>query len=735
MHTPPDSRRGAPVDHPWAAPLASAMLVCLLFYPIVHHSYVYDGVLIVGGDDRLDEPMFGLRVWGAQWWPQGTWVPISRPFTQFTFWVQAQLHGRDFSAPQFNPFHAVDLALFALLSGLVAHLTRRFMVLASPSPASGGVTAAPWLVGLAFAAHPLHTEVVASVVGRADVLAMLFTVAGLIGYLSWRDGMTWKRASALGALILLGGLCKENGYLLAPMLAGVEIGLRRSENRPLFSGNVPWRLIVTILVVVVIAVAQRQVMTLSHDRGGGVPEMDNPLVLAKGPAEQVLTRVQLVGKAAQLSAWPIRADPDGELPLLPAGSPDYSPRMLMPTDSPTEPHVLGGLAVILGWLALGVLSWWRRRAVVAVLLCWPLAWFIPSNVVVMIGTIFGERLLLPITLFVPLAMVMLVPWRSLGKSGGRAVVAVACVWVMLLSAATFLYVPVFRNNDTLQAYTVSRHPRSGRFQAFFAMTVVGHARVAEGEMKVKLLDAAEQVANKAIGLWPRNSAPYAVLGAVEVERGNKDRAREYLEYASRGTMRPDFAEFYLRVLGDMDDQQAMLARIEQLRAKLEENPGDDRLLRELAITQRRAKEWDDAEQTFAKLLPDAAAIAQADDIELLDEYLAVLIGSGQTDTAVTVYRRLIELEPNQWSHYADAAMVALSGGDAQRYHAEVERWIKMAMALSPGSPEPWAAWCELRFQLGDRPGAVAAIQEALRRSGPDDFKRPHYLQTLEELNR
>jgi len=51
----------------------------------------------------------------------------------------------------------------------------------------GGSSTVPMVAGLLFASHPIHTEAVAGVVGRADILACLFFLLAFLSYISYCD--------------------------------------------------------------------------------------------------------------------------------------------------------------------------------------------------------------------------------------------------------------------------------------------------------------------------------------------------------------------------------------------------------------------------------------------------------------------------------------------------------------------------------------------------------------------
>src|SRR5438067_10934194 len=89
-------------------------------------------------------------------------VPIYRPVTTLGFALDHAAHG-------VRPlgYHLVNVLLHAAVSVLVAAVVRH----------ATGDAAIAFVTALLFAAHPVHTEAVTSVVGRAELLAGLFALA------------------------------------------------------------------------------------------------------------------------------------------------------------------------------------------------------------------------------------------------------------------------------------------------------------------------------------------------------------------------------------------------------------------------------------------------------------------------------------------------------------------------------------------------------------------------------
>src|SRR5262249_15309722 len=128
----------------------------------------------------------------GSWFAPSGYTDLYRPVTTATLAANYALHG---TAPL--GYHVVNVVLHAAVCVVLVLVLSRVT----------GDAAIALVAGLLFAAHPVHTEAVASVVGRAELLA-----AGL-ALLSWwivvaRHGLP---ASLLAALVLFAGaLAKEN---------------------------------------------------------------------------------------------------------------------------------------------------------------------------------------------------------------------------------------------------------------------------------------------------------------------------------------------------------------------------------------------------------------------------------------------------------------------------------------------------------------------------------------------
>src|SRR5207302_1491031 len=116
-------------------------------------------------DDRyilLSDPRVGdVGQWGQYWtkdYFNGGADNLYRPLVSMSYALQAKLHGRGEGAAW--AFHLVNVLLHAAASAAVAELARRV----------SRSSAAALVAGLLFAAHPIHVEAVANIVGRAELM-------------------------------------------------------------------------------------------------------------------------------------------------------------------------------------------------------------------------------------------------------------------------------------------------------------------------------------------------------------------------------------------------------------------------------------------------------------------------------------------------------------------------------------------------------------------------------------
>ena len=200
--------------------LAAALLLALVAYAnALGNGFVLDDVGVIVENPLVHQGADVWTVFTSGYWPSGasgvsTDPTLYRPLVILSYVLNGSGPGLNATA-----FHAVNLALHVLATALVFLLALRIFESAMGSLAAAAV----------FAVHPVHTEAVTGIVGRADVLATVFFLAsflvlrrraafvdaeqsrrlhvalgwGLAGAVAWLCGLFSKEIAATLPLVLV----------------------------------------------------------------------------------------------------------------------------------------------------------------------------------------------------------------------------------------------------------------------------------------------------------------------------------------------------------------------------------------------------------------------------------------------------------------------------------------------------------------------------------------------------
>lgn len=190
------------------AAAAVALAALALYSGTLRNGFVYDDLVIVENNPGMREPANIPRLLTPRYF-HISGERTFRPLNTLTYITDmAVWNGRAAG------FHFTNMALHtacaALLFFVILRLTRERL------PAMLGA--------LLFAAHPLNTEAVSAISFREDMLALLFTLAGLIAYARWREGSAGRGAglAALAAASLIGLAGKESAAILPLAIAAYD---------------------------------------------------------------------------------------------------------------------------------------------------------------------------------------------------------------------------------------------------------------------------------------------------------------------------------------------------------------------------------------------------------------------------------------------------------------------------------------------------------------------------------
>ena len=349
-----------------------------------------------------------------------------RPFTLVLFAGMYEIAG----ANPF-PYHLLTVLLFAATCVL---LYRTLLLLLQGWKGAGGrAPLVAWLAALLFAAHPIHTEVVANIKGCDEIVTLLGSLGALwLVVRAFDTGkMLWAYLAA--PVFFLACLSKENAAafvvvipLALYLFRGASFGQSARLSLPV------WAAFLVFFII--------RGSILNWNFGGTPMElMNNPFLKIEGnrwvsftAGEKLATNLYTLGKYLILLVFPH--------PL----THDYYPRFIG-IKTFADPAVLLSLAAygFMLWYALRGLK--RRDPVSFGIWFFLLTIGIVSNIVFPVGTNMGERFV-----FMPSVGFCLVAGVLLARlPGWKTAVGIAGAAAFLFSIKTVLRNEVWVSNESL----------------------------------------------------------------------------------------------------------------------------------------------------------------------------------------------------------------------------------------------------------------------------------------------
>ncbi|MGH7520650.1 MAG: hypothetical protein ACREMI_05185 [Gemmatimonadales bacterium] len=432
----------------WAIVFAAAVL---LYLPSVRYGFVQDDRAIIASNPAAHSVVAALRAFDDPYWPRESGAGLYRPLIILTYAIDWTLSG---GRPGW--FHFVNALWHGLATLLLALVFARWL----PSLAAG-------CAALVFAWHPVHVEAVASLVGRAELLA----ACGILGaVLAARRG--WWAAAVLCAVLAM--FSKEHG-----VIAGVVILLDRwlqgTDGRRYPAGLWIGLILATVGYFAIWALI-------------GIAGMSAPAAVFFGRDTwgRLAIALPAVLRAAILVVWPVSL------------SSDYSPRVI-PAYTGVSPAAVLGLLIAIAVPALVVACRRRAPAISFTAAVAALSFLPTSNLLFAGGIVLAERNLY-LAVALPAAIIgtglALLAYSSPlsgteGGTGGEVVrtLAVAGFVAVACGVLAWARMPAWRDNRAQLLTLLVEHPESYLGHGSAAAVLAGRGDTAGARRQYRLADS------------------------------------------------------------------------------------------------------------------------------------------------------------------------------------------------------------------------------------------------------
>lgn len=515
--------------------LLSLILSFVIFGNGIFGDFVFDDVTVVQNRGDLTNPSNFFNLFIAPYNQNMPKTGLYRPLTMASYAINHYIDGTPAG------FHVVNIIIHALNSFLVFWLVgyffkNKFLAFSS---------------FLLFLTHPIHTEAVTSIVGRAELLMFFFGIASIYFFVNKN-----KTLSATSFFLAL--LSKESALMVLPVFLYINVVLLdpvrdRGALRALaVSFGMDKKIMDSVknllffsLPIGLYSLLRYKALGIYFFGDVTTTIVENPLKFASF-SERIATAFKVLYVYVEKLTWPVHL------------SADYSFNAIKIISNPFA-SIESAIGILIFALLIVLIVFYKKVgkeiSFGAVLFLFP--YLMISNLIKPIGTIMGERLIyLPSLGFAIIAAFILIKvseykpphqpfWCGGKKWGTKTIYGLLAVILIFYGARTVIRNKDWHDSRTLFYATVKESPDS----------LITRTALAGVHIRADEWDLAREQLKIAASIYEDNSRLQNLLGVVTDHEGNYSLAEE--RYKKSLELNPDAINSYIN-LGELYLKQGRL---------------------------------------------------------------------------------------------------------------------------------------------------------------------------------
>ncbi len=476
--------------------IASLGLSFLVFGNGIMGDFVFDDIIVVQNRGDLREPGNFFNLFVSPYHQNMPKTGLYRPLTMISYAVNHYIDGTPAG------FHIVNVIIHALNSFLVFWLINFLFKNKFLS----------YSTFLLFLAHPIHTEAVTSIVGRAELLAFLFGIASIYFFVN-------KNKTLSAASFLLALLSKESALMVLPIVLYIDIVFVNKKIidsvKKLWFFSLPLGLY---------SLLRYKALSNYFFGDATTTVVENPLKFASF-LERIATAFKVLYMYVERLIWPVHL------------SADYSFNAIKIISNPFV-SVESAVGVLIFTLLVVLLIFYKKVSKEisfgAALFLFP--YLIISNLIKPVGTIMGERLMYFSSLgFVVIAAFVLIKVSDYKKWGTKTTYGLLAVILVFYGVRTVIRNKDWHDSRALFYATLKESPDS----------LITRTALAGVHIRANEWDLAKEQLAIAKSIYENNSHLQNLLGVVADHEKNYVLAEE--KYKRSLELNPDATNSYINL--------------------------------------------------------------------------------------------------------------------------------------------------------------------------------------------
>lgn len=428
-----------------------------------------------------------------------------RPMSQAMFAAEYQIFG-------LSPFagHFFNIIIYGMLCLLLLKILKSVFEKYDNNP---WYLSLPFVATILFACHPLHTEVVANIKGRDELLSLLGALATLYFAINYIKNQKFHNLLFIFLAFAFALLSKENAVTF---FAVVPLAI-------FFGYNEPLKKYIRVLIPMLAAfglyfLLRYQALGFIQNPVESKELLNNPFLYAEG-TEKFATILFTWGKYLMLVLWPH--------PL----THDYYPYQIPIIDFP-DIRALAPLIIYLALMIFSMVKIFSKNVFAFAILFFLITFSIASNLVFNIGTFMNERFM-----FAPLLGFTIVVAYGLNRYLMKphrltAATIFLVVLVSVYSVKTFSRNFAWKDSYTLFTTDVNNSPNSAKVNAGAGEMLLRNVNDATAEpLRTQTIEKAIGYLKKSVDIYPGFKSGWVFLGYAYHLQKDYENSRTVLEQA------------------------------------------------------------------------------------------------------------------------------------------------------------------------------------------------------------
>ena len=515
-----------------------------IYFNTLWNQYAIDDTMLIADNKFTDKGFAGIKdimthdAFVGYWGEAGTQIVSGgryRPLSIVTFAIEVQLLGK-------NPMvsHAINIVLFTLTCILLYYLL--LYMLPPSKKGTPFYLSIPFIATMLFAGHPIHTEVVANIKGRDEIMSLLFSLWALLAAVKYVKTQKIIHL-ALGTFVFfLALLSKENAatFFFIVFLTYFFLTSAKLKDYAITAG--------LYIIPLAIFLFMRATFTKSGLTSESTEILNNPFAYLPAGADGLIQRyatiimvfLMYIGKL--VFPHPLSHDYYyNQIPIIGASDPKFILSLI----------INGALFIYAVWTLP------KKSLPSYAILFYYITFAVISNLIFQVGVLFNERFMYMSSVgFCLLIAYLLVKAKERFNISMTVVIGLLSVVLVLYSAKTISRNRVWVDSPTLFLTDAKTNPNSAKVQLaaggdlsklaeanYDSLRRIGRLQywadmldlnmdistVPDSIFRKIVMDSSIRHLRRSLEIYPTRSGAWTMLGMVITERYKRDSSNVSLE--------------------------------------------------------------------------------------------------------------------------------------------------------------------------------------------------------------